>query len=228
LLIAGAGKTVLASTLLNDLVLPRRLDESIVAYYYFDFRDRSSQTSDVWLGSLLSQVCSQLGVIPDAVEKSFHDHMETTNHQRRSADFEELVSLLLTILSENCDSVILVLDALDECIEKPQILSFLARLDAISSPVLVFVTSRPEEVFDEHFIGRTRIEIQDQVVAEDVRADLKDTMTKIPRLKRLEAEFKEVVVVQSLTQRCNLTQSLTRELRYIYIYSNLESVALRL
>lgn len=52
-LIAGAGKTVLTSILQNELVLPRRQDTR-VTYYYFDFREEGSQTSEALLESTLN------------------------------------------------------------------------------------------------------------------------------------------------------------------------------
>ena len=62
-LIAGAGKTVLTSTFLNELVLPRRQPDTMVAYYYFDFREKGSQTPEALLGSILNQICAQLDAI---------------------------------------------------------------------------------------------------------------------------------------------------------------------
>jgi hypothetical protein len=206
-MIAGAGKTVLTSTLLNELVLPRRQPDMIITYYYFDFREKGSQTPEALLGSILSQICTQLDAIPQAISKSFDHHTAPPNGQRRSADFDELEDLLLsTVLGQSFPTnFVLVIDALDECVDRSKILSTvncLVRSAALPKSVQVFVTSRPEEDIITAFSGKPRIEIQDQSVSDDVHGYLDDAMTKMPRLKDLKPDLK-ATIVSFLTEKCD-------------------------
>lgn len=109
--IPGAGKTIL-STLVVDEVLTRKRSSSIgTAYFYVRHDDRNSQVPSNVLGSLISQLARQnSAALDDVVELQ-------TRHSREGLldlEVDDLVQQLFNISKYFMDTFI-VIDGLDEC-----------------------------------------------------------------------------------------------------------------
>jgi ankyrin repeat domain-containing protein 50 len=135
----GAGKTVLCSTIIEHI--KRRTETSPharCAYFYFDFRDRSKQTVEGMLRSLLRQLTSFETSLPRSVVELHRAHARQ-GHQPTQ---EALVDTLYSI-TEHTERNFTVIDALDECAELDEALDLLLALTESSYTKLsILVTSR--------------------------------------------------------------------------------------
>lgn len=107
--IPGAGKTLLASTVVNEIHQSFQHDKSVgLAFFYCDFRE--SLTIEAILGCLLAQLAQRLPVFPELLEDLYDDHLAMRTRPTTS----ELVEILHVTVSRFL-KVFVVIDALDEC-----------------------------------------------------------------------------------------------------------------
>ncbi|KAK0262647.1 hypothetical protein LTS09_003361 [Friedmanniomyces endolithicus] len=164
--IPGCGKTVLSSTIIEDLRASSATSATaLLLYFYFDFNDQQKQTCDGALRSLVCQMAHQ--------SDSAFDQLD---HLRRNgqSSIQELSQTLEKMLNGG-DRVTIVLDALDECTTRDQLLKWIQRLMAseIASLKMV-VTSRKvydiNLVFEKFVKEEATIPLQQHHVDVDIRA----------------------------------------------------------
>ncbi|KAF8512781.1 hypothetical protein JB92DRAFT_2669017, partial [Gautieria morchelliformis] len=140
--IPGAGKTILCSTIIEELSRHSRSDPFLaMAFFYFDFNNKDTLPDDV-LRSLIVQLSAQCVSTPHALESLFS--MNEQGGVRRDPRQEDLMSTLKTIVM-SFQVVYIVFDALDECPERSRFLKLLRevhdwKLDALH----LLATSRKE------------------------------------------------------------------------------------
>lgn len=110
--IPGAGKTVLASSIVQEAIGQSSANLA-VAYFYCDYKNTATQIPRNILGSLACQIALQ---DEQSFEKlrAFYKKHDAAN--RPSVDFslEELCGLVVKMAS-NFNNAMIVVDALDEC-----------------------------------------------------------------------------------------------------------------
>ena len=109
--IPGAGKTILTSFVVDQLITRFRNDERIgIAYLYCNFRRKDEQTAEHLLANLLKQPSQSRPSLPDAV-KALHE-----SHKQRQTrpSFDEISSTLQSVAAIY-STVFITVDALDEC-----------------------------------------------------------------------------------------------------------------
>lgn len=138
--VAGCGKSVLASGVIDNLT-SLRSENTALAYYYCDYADKVSLEPATILGTLVQSLLLVFGIIPDEVagliQNSYQDG-------ERTPDTNEVFKILLEVVRLSSETV-LVLDGIDEVDEKSfySILSLLNDLLLAPEVVIkVFVTSR--------------------------------------------------------------------------------------
>ncbi|KAK1067825.1 hypothetical protein LTR12_007627 [Friedmanniomyces endolithicus] len=134
--IPGCGKTVLSSTIIEDLrVSSGTTATALLLYFYFDFNDQRKQTFDSVLRSLVCQMAHQ--------SDGGFEQLDHLNRNRQPSS-QELSQILEKMLNGG-DHVTIVLDALDECTTRDELLKWIQQLMAseIGSLKMV-VTSRKE------------------------------------------------------------------------------------
>jgi hypothetical protein len=120
---AGCGKTILSSTMVENVLHHCRQAVGFgCAPFYFTFSDRTRQTYEALLRSLLHQLGSQEPGLAIMREKYDQRH-----NLRGGLGIESLQPLLLDVLAVY-DTVFVVLDALDECPEDSGFLSERSKL----------------------------------------------------------------------------------------------------
>ncbi|KAF9231748.1 hypothetical protein BU15DRAFT_82041 [Melanogaster broomeanus] len=152
---AGTGKSVLISAVIENLLNTE--SNSMVAYFYCDFRTKRSTHAFEVIRSLLTQllVGSKQDWLP-----SFQDLVKCkSNLEPPAVDLEILFQLLLKALSLH-DNPVLVIDALDECNDYAKLTELLARLPNEAS-CRVFTTSRPLPHAQKTFRGLPTIDLHD-------------------------------------------------------------------
>ena len=111
--IPGAGKTILSSLVVDEVLNRTRSNSVGTAYYYIRHNDRDSQKPSNLLGSLISQLARQNAVVLSEVANSFA-HFHEAGSFTGSPEDDELVEHLLSISKHFADTFIMI-DGLDEC-----------------------------------------------------------------------------------------------------------------
>jgi type II secretory pathway predicted ATPase ExeA len=135
----GAGKTVLCSTVIEGI--KQRNENSFdarLAYFYFDFRDRSKQTVERMLRSVLRQLASYEASLPRSVAELHRAHARQGHQPTQEALMDTFYSIV-----ERTHRTFIVIDALDECAELDEALDLLLSLvDDSRTNLSILVTSR--------------------------------------------------------------------------------------
>ncbi|KAF9235441.1 hypothetical protein BU15DRAFT_77937 [Melanogaster broomeanus] len=155
---AGAGKSVLASGVIDTLSSGLADDETL-AYFYCDFRNsRSTSTMEV-LRSLAKQLLwnSETDWLPSFPEL-------VVRKERGTGPPVDITTLsdLLKRAAELHQRPMIVIDALDECEDLSKLLDELVKLDEVCR---FFVTSRPLHSLNRVFASRPSISLNDRVYA---------------------------------------------------------------
>ncbi|KAF3916482.1 hypothetical protein ABW20_dc0100527 [Dactylellina cionopaga] len=185
--IPGAGKTILASIVIDDLTTRLFETQKIgIAYIYCNFRRRGEQKFDDLLTSLLKQLLQTFPSpgLPECVESLYKRH----NSRRTRPPSDDIINSL-EYAAQKYSRVFIIVDALDECICQAELLSMLFRL-RFKCNVNIFATSRfiPEvtDIFEREKSVTLEIFAQD----EDIRDYLDGQLAKSEKaLLRKNGEF---------------------------------------
>ncbi|KAJ7487011.1 ankyrin repeat-containing domain protein [Mycena latifolia] len=173
--IAGAGKTVLASLVVNHLEARARDNDSGLACIYLNHKETQTQTIPNLLGALATQL--MLGKnIPLVVHSIYEHHLA----RRTRPNLDELRGVLDSVISLY-PKVYLVIDALDEYPENCRHL-FLNYLGALIPQVNIMMTSRPHINLDSQFPTLKIIEVY--ATRDDIHRYLDTQIQNSVRLSR--------------------------------------------
>jgi hypothetical protein len=119
--IPGCGKTILSSTIIEHLLQHYHNDASIVTtYFYFDFNDIQKQDPELMLRSLLCQLLQCSFSIPKGVDTLF---LACEDGQQQPS-LHVLLDVTRQVLQQFLH-VYIVLDALDECTRRQELMDVL-------------------------------------------------------------------------------------------------------
>ncbi|KAJ9663080.1 hypothetical protein H2198_001072 [Neophaeococcomyces mojaviensis] len=184
----GCGKTILSSLIVEDVLLH---SNAAVAYFFFDFNEADKSSFDRLCRSLFLQVASQnakaLGLL-----KRLHDRSMGGQLQPRS----NAVVSELKIALRSCGRCYLVLDALDECSSREEVLDFLEEVLTTSNLNLsVFLTSRKETDIEMQLSNsvKGKINIDQSLIDEDIRLYVHDRLKIDAKLKRWPADVQSEI-----------------------------------
>lgn len=175
--ISGCGKTVLSSTIIENLEITFPTEP--VIYFYFDFKDTSKRTLDDMIRSLISQLCGRDNSNPSWQKLvAFYLQHSSRDGKVRPASPESLSGFLLKIM-EQIKEIWIIIDALDECstngsTSREKLLSWMSELrNPHKRNVHLLVTSRPETDIEngiKKFADESNvIPIEGSVVTDDIR-----------------------------------------------------------
>jgi hypothetical protein len=141
---------------------------SAFAYFFFDGRDgqRGLQLVDSLIRSLIAQFAAPYGGIPATLAKLY----KSCHDGRSQPSVQSLQSVLLTIL-ESFDNIYIVLDALDECTERKDLLKWIKEMTSWRKGKLhLLSTSRPEEDIAKHLrlLDPDHVYIKQDLVTHDI------------------------------------------------------------
>ena len=141
---------------------------SAFAYFFFDGRDgqKESQTVAGLIRSLIRQFSTPYGGVPAVLTKLYH----SCHNGGAQPSTESLQATLLLIL-EAFDEVYIVLDALDECAEKKEILKWVKETTSWrKSKLHLLATSRVEEDIAKHLrlLDSDHVYIKQDLVGRDI------------------------------------------------------------
>jgi hypothetical protein len=149
--IPGSGKSILASSVVEDLTSSLLDDSSIVCQYYCDYADSASLDPYCLAGSLLKQALQSISL------DKFTDEFQCPFIEGKPAPSFEIMSNYLMETLQDFRTVYIVLDGIDEIAQENQqiLLALINDMLRKHSNLKIFVTSRTEEywirkVMDTH------------------------------------------------------------------------------
>ncbi|KAG9849172.1 Pfs, NACHT and ankyrin domain protein, partial [Aureobasidium melanogenum] len=188
--IPGCGKTVLSSTIIEDLKLNTRTTGTAVVYFFFSFTDESKQKLDYMLRSLIFQLVGWNQSTKAHLLKLFGDS-HNGHEQPQTKQLEEIFNRMVGELRD----VIVVLDALDESKERHDLLRWIT---SSSNQTCRFVlTSRSERDIEKRFASwlspNCTITLDSDLVGDDINAYIHYRLKEEEHLSRWRSMHGEIV-----------------------------------
>jgi hypothetical protein len=139
--IPGCGKTILSSTIVEHLLQHCHDDVHMVtAYFYFDFNDTQKQDAELMLRSLLCQLLQRSVMIPKGADAL----ISSCENGQRQPSLHVLLEIIPQVIQQ-FTHVYIVLDALDECTQRQELMGMLGSVDGWQlNMVHLLMTSRKE------------------------------------------------------------------------------------
>ncbi|KAI8951170.1 hypothetical protein F4801DRAFT_301743 [Xylaria longipes] len=160
----GSGKTVVAASVIDYLLLEKGRSECLVSYFFINSSDRESLKVEMIMRSILRQR------LPPATQLS----EKTEERLRRlsdSSDINEIVTFLHDITYTSRSSYIII-DGLDECErrDRVQLLEALSSLIAIAANTKLFLASRESlsEDIRTHFTAIRQVSMDNPGAHDDI------------------------------------------------------------
>jgi hypothetical protein len=200
---AGCGKTVISSTLIEDMQAHcADKDDACLGIFYFTFSDQRKQTYE----DLLKSLAAQLGMNGPGLTALQQAHNKSAQNDRGPA-LSELEDIVIASV-QSCSNWFVMLDALDECPEEKDfrydMLQGLEKL-AQRSPTLKFcVTSREIRDVRETMsaIAATALSIEASIVDADIERYVSSQLLSDQRLAKLSQDTK-VLIQEKLYKRAD-------------------------
>jgi hypothetical protein len=166
---------------------------SAFAYFFFDGKDgqKESQTVESLIRSLISQFSTPYGGVPAVLTKLYH----SCHSGRAQPSVESLQATLLLILDAFNDAYI-VLDALDECAERRDVLKWIKQTTSWrKSKLHLLATSRPEEVIakDLRLLDPDHVYIKQDLVSRDIERYINSTLDGDDSFEQWGDEIKTII-----------------------------------
>lgn len=157
--IPGAGKTVLASSIIQD-ALGRSCPNMAVAFFYCDYKNAATQDPRNILGSLGYQLALQDEQSFEKLQVFYKKH-NSANRSSLGSSLEGLRDLLIEMAS-NFDNAMVIVDALDECGAQSKLVTRL--LSSLNSSgeagnIKLLFLSRDEQEIREVLEGYNQVSI---------------------------------------------------------------------
>ncbi|CAI7651096.1 unnamed protein product [Penicillium pancosmium] len=188
--IPGAGKTIIAAIVIDDLTTEIQQEHSTgLAYLYCNFRRQHEQEVENLLASLVKQLSQNLPVLPDAVT-SLHKRHERQKTRPSIDELSEALSSTVAIYSK----VFIVVDALDEChIPDRRLSRFLSEIFSLQkkSAVNFLATSRPIPEIEIKFQGHASKNIS--ASKKDICKYLDGYMSELPSFVLENSHLQELI-----------------------------------
>ncbi|KAH9173374.1 ankyrin repeat-containing domain protein [Lactarius sanguifluus] len=145
----GSGKSIICSSIIQDVLATCEAGLAIMAYFYFDFRDANKRSRRDLLLSLIIQLSTSSSPCCDALHRIYMAH-KSGAHQPSDTTLKECLEAMLRL--PGLGQIFVILDALDECpdssgIPSPrnEVLQLVKDLvDLRLQDLHICVTSRPE------------------------------------------------------------------------------------
>ncbi|KAJ7871537.1 ankyrin repeat-containing domain protein [Mycena leptocephala] len=165
---SGAGKTVLRRELLffPYFEIEGELHTPAIAFFYFDFRSKETQSVELALRRIVLQLSAQ----SPSTSTALHSQYKVSNGQRLPS-YEDLVAVIQQLLRQ-LGRTHIILDALDECNEDDfdRLVAFVSMLQAwTETPLHLLITSQTRQIFTKAFERMPHIALEFDVPQEDIK-----------------------------------------------------------
>jgi Cdc6-like AAA superfamily ATPase len=191
--IPGAGKTIIASIVVDDLYAKFQNDASVgLAYIYCNFRRQQEQKPNDLLASLLKQLVQEQPFIPENVKSLYERHKD----KRTRPSLDEISKALHSIVA-GYSRVFIIVDALDECQgsngDRKRFLAELFDLQARTGASLLTTSRFIPEIVKEFEERSVQLEVR--ASDDDLQRYLDGHMTKLPSFVSRNADLQNEVKI---------------------------------
>ena len=197
--IPGCGKTVLCSSIIEDLAdLCRPDDDSLLVYFFFDFAARDKRIVSIFLRSLLSQILVQKRDILEPIHSLYVQH----HGGFQQPSNRSLLSTLHLVLRDT-ERTYFVIDGIDECGERADLIETIEEIvDWGLASVHILAASRGEKDIEESFarMGSERLRLEGKEINEDIRQYVHRRMLKERWLKKWPVEI-QTEITSAITEK---------------------------
>jgi hypothetical protein len=174
---------VASATIIQQLIEHCKSNPSFaIAYFYFDFRDRGKQSHEHLLRSLVTQFSDHCPSTPEALEGLYSANQDGRWQPATNA----LVATLGNII-RSFQHAYIVVDALDECTDREELLGLLEEIVNWKTDTLhILLTSRKEREIEECLKGlvSNQIDIQSSLVATNIQIYVHEKLRTDPKLRK--------------------------------------------
>ncbi|KAH8803296.1 hypothetical protein F5884DRAFT_903864 [Xylogone sp. PMI_703] len=179
--IPGCGKTVICSTIVEDIIASHSSDPKVtIGYFYFDFNDVAKQRYENLIRSLIIQFSSQSMEVSESLSSLF----SSCQDGQRQSKTDELLRVLENVLRGHREMFIII-DALDECQDRERLLALIETIvDWKIQNLRILVTSRKERDIEEYLehLATEQIPLQSATVNNDIRIHISERLKNDPKL----------------------------------------------
>ncbi|KAH8598616.1 ankyrin repeat-containing domain protein [Bisporella sp. PMI_857] len=181
--IPGCGKTILTSTVIEDLQANQKCSPALL-YFYFDFADAQKLSFENTVCSFIEQLYFKC--------EGARKHLETVYHScengRRQPSMDSLRKTFANMIYE-AGEVWVVLDALDECRSRKELLSWIKDcFQSSQAKVHLLATSRPEQdiksAVERYASDEEIIAIRGDLIKGDIRSYVESRVREHEGLSR--------------------------------------------
>ncbi|EXJ69600.1 uncharacterized protein A1O5_07636 [Cladophialophora psammophila CBS 110553] len=198
--IPGSGKTVLASSIIQALRAQTAEPAMSLVYFYFDHRNSAKRTLKSFLGAILLQLICQH---PDLLDEA------TSLYQKYEANFGNAISstdllALLTTSIQTVGTLVVVIDAVDECTELEDFVSALGRIVGTEGAIVrVIATGRHDHSLQKHMgtMAAYRVTLEHNIggdISSFVRAEVNARVAA--RKIRIRSPELKALVIETLSR----------------------------
>ncbi|KAL4942925.1 hypothetical protein BDV06DRAFT_235102 [Aspergillus oleicola] len=207
---AGTGKSTISRTVAESLKNTNHLGAS----FFFKRGKGDRGNAKKFFPTLTRQLMLRISEIRPGVRKALHDDPDIVSKSLREQFEKLLLQPLLTLnqLGRQTQTLVIVIDALDECEHDQDVstiiglLPSLRKVEAVS--LRVFVTSRPEHSINLGFSKIAVREYQDlalhdipeEVIEHDIHLFLRNRFAEIKRAKSIFEDWPGDDVIQKLVR----------------------------
>lgn len=221
--IPGCGKTVLCSSIIEDLGEECKSGgNSMLLYYFFDFAARDKHIVSSFLHCLLSQAIVQRREIPEPIHSLYVEHKKGFQHPSDKV----LLNALYDVLN-SAEPGFLIVDGMDECSDRQ------ALLDAIETilgwqleHLHILAVSREEKDIDKTFthFKSEHLRLEGEKVNEDIRQYIQGRVQKERWLKKWPAEIQQEIISVVAEKAGDMFRLATLQLNELRKCGNLKSL----
>ncbi|KAH6957785.1 hypothetical protein BKA56DRAFT_680678 [Ilyonectria sp. MPI-CAGE-AT-0026] len=180
--IPGCGKTVLSATILDHL---ERIEDFLTLTFFFDFTDTRKQKLDDMLRSLVFQLYASGPDSRQHLDGLFASHGDGEMQKQPGTDS---LSMCFTDMIKAHGKLRILLDALDECSERRELLEWMESISTIANVQLI-ATGRPEAEFNHTtlrgWVGNENcLPLSKECVNADIHSYIAARLDQSPEFKR--------------------------------------------
>lgn len=181
-----------SSSIIHDISCHCLEDPSLAfAYFYFDFNDAKKRVVKSLISSLVTQFCRRCAFIPEGLATLYSNSLDG-RHQPTITSPTKILRNILTAFRH----AYIVLDALDECTEQDDLLSFIEEItDWKLDGLHILATSRQDQMTNERLASRISdsVDLQSAIVDLDIRVHIRERLRSDFSLKKWPPKVKEEI-----------------------------------
>ena len=176
----GAGKTIMASTVITylDNLVSRK--DTIIVYYFCDYKDPKTQSTRKVIETLLADICRQ----SDKALTFMADLSRRYREVRSSCSFADLFEAFLKCLAMESRTYVVV-DALDECSDRVELVARLVRAASTVPSLSLLMTSREEHDIQESMEGLPHLSLGASDMADDIETYVTSELRRLLDSKKM-------------------------------------------